>query len=58
MINSKKKKLEIDEKQLNKDLKFLREHEEDKNIRKEKINEISQRITEYYNILNKNEINK
>ena len=52
MIDSKKQNLEIDEKQLKNDLKFLHEHEQDKNIRKEKINEIIQRINLYTNQLN------
>ena len=52
MIDSKKQNLEIDEKQLKNDLKFLPEHEQDKNIRKEKINEIIQRINLYTNQLN------
>ena len=52
MIDSKKQNLEIDEKQLKYDLKFLHEHEQDKNIRKEKINEIIQRINLYTNQLN------
>ena len=52
MNNSKKKNLEIDEKQLNNDLKFLREHKQEKNDRKEKINEILQRINLYNDQLN------
>ncbi len=52
MNNSKKKNLEIDEKQLKNDLKFLREHKQEKNDRKEKINEILQRINLYNDQLN------